>query len=104
MVYYDTCGIYVQSATSLQDKLTKINAIIDVLYSSALNAAGNNDITEYSLDDGQVKIRTVYRDSGQIMKSIDVLERQKQSVLNQLNGRITRHIDSDNFRRFNNGR
>lgn len=103
MVYYDSCAIFIQSATSLKDKLAKINAIIDMLYTSALTAAGTANMQEYSLDDGQTKIRTVYKGTDQILKAIDVLERQKQTILNQLNGRITRSVDSKNLNRYGYG-
>lgn len=99
MVIYDSLAIYVESASSLKDRLAKIYNAIDLLTNAELNAALNSDIEEYSLDDGQVKIRTVYRDPNQILKAIEVLERQKQRILNQLNGRITRHVDSENLKR-----
>ena len=102
-VYYDSLSIYVQSATSLKDKLVKVNSIIDMLYTAGLTAAGTENIAEYSLDDGQTKIRTVYKGTGEVLKAIDILERQRQTILNQLNGRITRHVDGKNFNRFGNG-
>lgn len=99
MVIYDSLAIYVDSATTLKGRLVKINQAIDLLTNAELNAALNSDVEEYSLDDGQVKIRTVYRDPLQILKAIEVLERQKQRILNQLNGRISRHVDSENLKR-----
>lgn len=102
-VYYDSCAIYVQSATSLKDKVVKINALIDLLYGTALTAVATDNMTEYALDDGQTKIRTVYKGSESILKAIDILERQKQTALNQLNGRITRVVDGKNFRGSRNG-
>jgi len=79
--------VYIRSATSLQDRLTKICNIIDALEERELEAAGNVDIDEYSLDDGQVKIRTLYRDPNSIARAIELLERRKIKILNQLNGR-----------------
>lgn len=102
-VYYDSCAIYIQSANSLKDKYNKVNAIIDMLYSTALTAAGTDDMLEYNIDDGQTKIRTVYKGTNSILKAIDVLERQKQTILNQLNGRITRSVDGKNLNRYRNG-
>ena len=52
-----------------------------------LDNIGNEPITEYSLDDGQVKIRTVYRSVEQMTKAIEALEKIKNKLLNELNGR-----------------
>lgn len=103
MVYYDSCALYIQSSTDLKSKLVKINAIIDMLFTTALTAAATDNMSEYSLDDGQTKIRTVYKGTKSILAAIDILERQKQTVLNQLNGRVIRGVDSKNLNRYGNG-
>ena len=101
MVVYDTLSIYIESQTTLRNKLITINNVIDMLWTKALAAAGNSDIQEYWLDDGQVKIKTVYRSELEILRSINVLQMQKNRIVNQLNGRISRHVDSKSL---NNGR
>lgn len=103
MIVYDTCGIYIQSITDLKAKYTAITNLINALYLSATNGAGNQGKSEYSLDDGQIKIKTVYRSTQETLAAIDVLERQKQTILNQLNGRVTRGVDSKNLNRYRNG-
>ena len=87
MEYYGSEILYIQSAETLQGRLTKINQVITALYDNMLENAGAENISEYQLDDGQIKIRTAYRSIEQVEKTIDALERQKQRILNQLNGR-----------------
>jgi len=79
--------LYIQQATSLFDRLQRINNIIFALEMQILDNIGNEPITEYSLDDGQVKIRTVYRSVEQMTKAIEALEKIKNKLLNELNGR-----------------
>lgn len=51
-------------------------------------AAGNSDVEEYRLDDGQVTIKTIYRDTVSIAKAIDRFQSLQNKCLNQLNGRV----------------
>jgi hypothetical protein len=98
-MYYDSCAIYIDSATTVAARIVRIDAVIDALESSMLKAAAGENISEYSLDDGQTKISTVYRSTDQIMNSIMGLEKLKQYYINRLNGRVVRLVDSKNFLR-----
>lgn len=98
MADYTTCGVYIASATSAKDKITKIDAIIAVLEETALKGAGQNDLQQYTLDDGQTKITTIYRDLSSTIKAINDFIALKQIYINQINGRVIRLVDSKNFR------
>jgi len=95
---YDSAAIYIDNAQTLEDKITRIDAVINALQISALKAAETGNISEYSLDDGQTKIKTAYRDVVQVASSISAFERIKQTYINQLNGRVMRLMDQKNFR------
>jgi len=80
--------LYIESATSLNDRLTRVCQIIEALELQMLNVGtGNSDVEEYSLNDGQVQIRTRYRSTSEIVKGIESFEALKQMLLNKLNGR-----------------
>jgi hypothetical protein len=96
-VYYSSEYIYITSTTVLKERLARIRAIIVALMDTQLQAALSDNISEYSLDDGQTKIRTVNRSSGDIAKTIEDLQRIEQTYLNQLNGRVIRLVDGKNF-------
>lgn len=98
-VIYDSAAAYIEDCTSLEEKVTRIDAIIDALLTTALKAAGNDNVTEYSLDDGQTKIKTVYRGADAIMASIRSFEQLRQIYLNRLNGHVVRLVDSKSLRR-----
>lgn len=80
--------LYVESATSLTTKLTRIDSIILALENQLINyGAGNSDTESYSIDDGQVKISTTYRSPQAIAQAIERFEIMRQLIINKLNGR-----------------
>ena len=93
MATFETITIYLETATCLKDKITKMDAIITALEDAALKGAEGVDIDEYWLDDGQTKIKNIFRDPNQIFKAIISYERIRQMYLNRLNGRSFRLVD-----------
>lgn len=80
--------LYIESSTTLETKLERYNQIIDALELQMLNVgAGNSDVQNYSIDDGQVKISTQYRDVVSIANAIDRFTMLRNKILNKLNGR-----------------
>jgi hypothetical protein len=71
----------------MEEKLCAIDKIIDALFVAAAEAAGGQDLQQYSLDDGQVKISSMPRDAKSIQRSIEAYERMRHYYLNRLNGR-----------------
>ena len=72
------------------ERVNRIDQIITALELRVLDAgAGNSDIDEYSLDDGQIKIKTKYRSVDSMYTAIQGFEALKQKLLNKLNGRVT---------------
>ena len=92
-VYYDSAAIYVDSATKICDKIVKIDLILDALLTNAMIAAGDDNIREYSLNDGQTIIRTEYSGTDSVMKSYQSWEKIKQIYVNRLDGRMVRLVD-----------
>lgn len=97
MIIYDSAAIYLDSTTTLQDRIVRLDAVIDALITLSLKAAETANFDEYQLNDGQTVIRTKYRDVMQISNSIAAFEREKQRCVNKLNGRMVRLVDSKNF-------
>jgi hypothetical protein len=104
MVTYDSAYNYIESCTTLRDKITRIEAIITALEDTALKAAANDNITEYMLNDGQTIIKTVYKGADAVMRSIEAYEKLKERYVNKLNGRTFKLVDSKNFNRYGSGR
>tara|TARA_R110000803_G_scaffold49003_1_gene101902 strand:- start:788 stop:1102 length:315 start_codon:yes stop_codon:yes gene_type:complete len=97
-VVYESTAKYLKDSTRLCDKIAKLNLIIDALFLVATEAAESDNITEYTLDSGQTKIKTAYRGAESVFKSIQAYENLKTMYQNKLVGRGFKLMDSKNFR------
>jgi hypothetical protein len=109
MVEYFSTTQYIESASSLQEKIAKIDALINVMFTTATTAATGDNIGEYYLDDGQTIVRTTYRGVDAVTRSIKELQKLRdflQATLNRnVNGSVIRLVDSSNLKNRNfNGR
>ena len=95
---FDTCGLYIQSATSIQAKIAAIDAIIDALIVQSADAVLTQNLSEYQLNDGQTIIKQVYRGEKGITDAILAFEQMKYRYVRRLNGGVYRAVDSKNFR------
>lgn len=86
MAVYFTCIDYIRCASNTKEKIERINAIIEALEDSMLEGALKANIEEYSIDDGQTKIKTVFRDVNQIEDAITALTRRKNKLINSCIG------------------
>lgn len=102
MVVYDSLDVYVTSAATNLDRVQRIDNIINLLLDVAVKMAAQQMFTEYTLDTGQTKVSTVYRDTASVQKAIRDFEALKMLYINRLNGRMTRLVDTKNFVRGSN--
>ena len=98
-VIFESAAIYIDSATTLKEKITKVQAVINALMDTALKSASSDHLKEYTLNDGQTQIKASYKGTDAIFASIRNFERLKQMYVNQLTGRMVRLVDGKNFRR-----
>lgn len=90
-----------ETKVTAQDRVNKINAIIDSLIDAQIEFQADPNKQEYGFDDGQTKIKMVYRDIAAVAAAIVVWERTKQIYLNRYNGRMGRLMDSSAFPNWN---
>ncbi len=102
MVIFVTAQKYLESCTTLEDKIAKMDLIIIALEDAALRAASGGDVSEYLIDNGQTKIQTTYRNATDIYRAIQGFEIIKQRYINRITGRVTHLVDSKNFPSQNN--
>lgn len=84
-----TISQYIESKTDLLKKIQAINALISAMELKMLDVTDTAEYDEYQLDDGQMKIRTKYRNVSDVLKGITGLEQLKQRYVNRYNGRST---------------
>lgn len=80
---------YVLSAKSVVERIKNIDTLIDMMLLSSLEAQQGKDpsIKEYQMNDGQMTVRTEYRNYDDLIKGIESLERIRNRYLSMLNGR-----------------
>jgi hypothetical protein len=79
--------VYIEAASGMIERVERINTIIDALELRQIAVIGNSDVEEYSINDGQIQIKTIYKSAESIAKAITSYEAIKQKLLNKLNGR-----------------
>jgi hypothetical protein len=79
---------YIYSTTDINERIKRIDDIIDALEQTELKAAINADIEEYQINDGQSVIKNVYRNPESIAIAVEKYEKRKQKLINRRNGRI----------------
>lgn len=99
MLYFDSCDLYIESKTTIADRIAAVEAVIQAMESALLKAAAGQDISEYQLNDSQTIIKVTNRDVGSITKSMNALIALKNYWINRYNGRVVRAMDSKNFPR-----
>jgi hypothetical protein len=86
MALYSCPKDYLDTCTETSDKIKKINTLISALEDSAIRAAASGEIEEYMLDDGQSKIRNVYRSIEDIANAILSFEKIREMLINRMPG------------------
>lgn len=97
MVVFDSCQIFIESKKNARAKIVAIDAVIDALITTVLKAAATGNVTEYDLDTGQTKIKTMYRSPKEVSDAITALQTVREYYVNQINGRRFRLVDTKNF-------
>jgi len=98
--FYSISG-YISSKKGLREKISAINELIDAMIlrtTEAIDDIGAS-VDEYSMDDGQMKVRTKFRNIDDVTMGINALEKIKQRYVNQLNGRVIALKDIRGIRR-----
>lgn len=81
--------VYIDSATSILERINRIDTIIDALIlQMSTVGTGHSDLASYSLNDGQTTIATQYTSPELIQNAITGFKRLRERYLNELNGRV----------------
>jgi len=98
MIIFDSAGKYIESCKDARSKITAIDAIINALLTTAMEAATTGNVMEYDLDTGQTKVKCMYRSPQEVMNAITTMQAIKEHYINTINGRSMHLVDGKNFR------
>lgn len=77
---------YITCSVNTQQRLERIAEIIELLETKAIASVENMDVQEYTLNDGQVTLKTSYRSVKEIGDAIDGFERIYNRLFNRCTG------------------
>lgn len=83
-----TLSEYIRSRKTLRGKIEATEQMISQLEDKMLESIDDIANSDYLLDDGQVRVQSRYRSTGEIEQSLQALEKMLQRYINQYNGRI----------------
>ena len=83
MATFDSESYYITCCTTTGERLERLRQIIVALENQMIIAAGDVNIADYSLNDGQVTIRTAYRSPESIAKAIEAFEKIYTRLFNR---------------------
>lgn len=98
---FDSADKFILCATNTAEKIAKIDLVINGLLDMAITAAVTGNFEEYSLDDGQTKIKTTYRNMTDVTAAISSMRKLKMLFVADYNnstmGRGRQLKDRKNF-------
>lgn len=98
-VEYTGFSQYVSCGRTLVEKIQIIEKIEEAVENALLDQAAGMGagIGTYEFDDGQVRVKTIYRSVQDVNAGLTALNVVKQRYLNQLNGRSVQLRDAGTF-------
>lgn len=87
--HYQTVSQYVECKSTLREKIIAIENIILAMELKLLESVDSANYSEYSMNDGQMTVKTLYRSPKDVTAGIQGLEILKQRYVNRYNGRKT---------------
>ena len=84
---YMTIQEYFEEKSKLIGKIATYDLLIDGMEKAVLEATLSGHLTDYELDDGQMKCRARYRSITDMTNAMNGLMKLRQMFINQLNGR-----------------
>lgn len=97
-LYFFKLDSAMQTPTQIRTKIAQLDVIIASLYDIALKSVSTGNFVRYQIDTGQTKQDVEYSSTESVIKAIEGYEKLRQMLVNKLQPRMFRLMDSKNFR------
>lgn len=91
---------YIKGCDDNATRYKKLIGIRDEMESTLLRGAFNGEYDEYNLDDGQTKIKVVYRNQTEVVNAISAIDILITKAQNRLIGRTFSLRDAKTIKRY----
>ncbi len=99
VIFIKVDNVNLITSGKIEERIVKIDEIIDSLYNVALATVNQGNIAEYELDTGQTRNRVKYNTQASVMAAIKLYEDMRQRYVNRLQPRMVKLMDHKNFKR-----
>lgn len=89
---YMTIVQYVECKSKIIGKIATYDLLIESMEKTLLEATVSGHLNQWELDDGQMKVRSMYRSVDQLVNGMQGLRKIRQDYINQYNGRGIRLV------------
>lgn len=86
---YTSLDHFFEEKSKLIGKIATYDLLIEGLEKSILESTLSGHLVQYELDDGQMKVRTNYRNIESLTSAMNGLIKLRQYYINKHNGRVT---------------
>ena len=92
---------YIKNSQGNQDRYNRLIAIRTEMEGTLLRGAFNGEYDEYNLDDGQTKLKVIYRNQTEVVNAINAIDSLITKVQNRLIGRTFGLKDAKTIKYYN---
>lgn len=89
---YMTISQYVECKSKLIGKVATYDLLIEKMEATILDSTLSGVYNQMEVDDGQMKVRSNYRNIGDLISALEGLRKIRQDYINRYNGRVTRLV------------
>jgi len=89
---YITISQYIESKSALIGKVATYDLLIEKMEATILDSTLSGVYNQMEVDDGQMKVRSNYRNIGDLISALEGLRKIRQDYINRFNGRVTRLV------------
>lgn len=89
---YMTIPQFVECQSKLIGKVATYDIIIEKFEQALLEGAASGHLLQWELDDGQMKVRSQYRNVNDMTEAMNGLIKLRQYYVNKANGRLMRLV------------
>lgn len=91
-IEYMTIDQFFESKSKLIGKIATYDLLIEGMEKAILESTVSGHLIQYELDDGQMKVRSMFRSTKDMIGSMEGLIKLRQYYINKHNGRVTRLV------------
>jgi hypothetical protein len=97
-IRYQKLDLNLEVCENARDKITKIDAIIDTLLTTAATSVARGNVARYELDTGQTRTKVEYTSPKEVADTVEMYRRLRKYYENDIVPRVIKAVDGGSMR------